>query len=329
MDVKYLSGTAGAMLVDQTTDNIVSCFQKVSVINKRLHGSRGVRTRSTDFWAGVLVRAPPNMDEISFVLTEDFHAMGGLYRSNMTPQQRRRLLLALTALLAHYEASPDSDACQRTLLILQKIFSFNAAVLEQVPWEVVQYDIQLELQSLLHWLRKRLLVGGSDGRPSQWDFGVAAAIGVLARCLFAPVSSCARTDEQRDASIVRVRQIIADLEVSLRHAVVNIEGRRYVAVRLIHSAGLVLETLCQSEPALTAVAGNFAAVVEETSAIGNLQASYDPVWMDRIVTVHLRRLMTRLKTCRAAGTESGSNLMKLPLAGTRVLERPEVIHMVL
>ncbi|EJF60965.1 hypothetical protein DICSQDRAFT_161739 [Dichomitus squalens LYAD-421 SS1] len=302
MDVKYLSGTAGAMLVDQTTDNIVSCFQKVSVINKRLHGSRGVRTRSTDFWAGVLVRAPPNMDEISFVLTEDFHAMGGLYRSNMTPQQRRRLLLALTALLAHYEASPDSDACQRTLLILQKIFSFNAAVLEQVPWEVVQY-VAVAVET---WLRKRLLVGGSDGRPSQWDFGVAAAIGVLARCLFAPVSSWARTDEQRDASIVRVRQIIADLEVSLRRAVVNIEGRRYVAVRLIHSAGLVLETLCQSEPALTAVAGNFAAVVEETFAIGNLQTSDNPVWMDRIVTVHLRRLMTRLETCRAAGTGSGN-----------------------
>ncbi|EJF60963.1 hypothetical protein BD309DRAFT_890241 [Dichomitus squalens] len=33
--------------------------------------------------------------------------------------------------------------------------------------------------------------------------------------------------------------------------------------------------------------------------------------MDLIVTVHLRRLMRRLETCRAAGTESGSNLMEV------------------
>ncbi|TBU21830.1 hypothetical protein BD311DRAFT_792534 [Dichomitus squalens] len=261
LDVDILTG-AYSTTMDVYTDNIVSCFEKVSAINKRLYGSPGVRTRSTDFWAGVLVRAPPNMDEISFVLTEDFHAMGGLYRSNMTLQQHRRLLLALTAMLAHSEASPDSDACQRTLLLLQKIFSFNAAALEQVPWEVVQYGASL--------------VGSSCGRPSQWDFGVAAAIGVLARCLFAPVSSWARTDEQEDASM------------------------------LIHSAGLVLDTLCHSSPALAADAGNYAAVVEETLAIGNLQAWNNPVWMDRIVTVHLRRLMRRLETCRAAGIGSGN-----------------------
>lgn len=138
MDLKYLSGVASAILAGQSNEHVVSCFKQVSAINKRLHGERGVKTRSTDFWAGVLIRAPSNL-EVCFILTEDFHAMGGLYRSNMTPRQHHRLLLALTATLAHSETNPDSDACHRALLLLEKIFSLNTSILEQVPWEVVRY----------------------------------------------------------------------------------------------------------------------------------------------------------------------------------------------
>lgn len=148
-------------------------------------------------------------------------------------------------------------------------------------------------------MRKRLQVTGSDGRLSQWDRGVAAAVGVLACCLFAPVSTWERAHEEQTGAMVRVRRITADLEEALRRAVDNIDNHRYSAVQLIHAVGLVLETLCQSSFALSSIAGDFLGVVEETLAIENLQAASQPVWTDRIVTVYLQQLKASLEQYRA------------------------------